>query len=404
MSLIKYLCMGAVLRTRLGHCIAAIVAVAFLMPSAPAHAAQKDDAYLEAFQLIQQGDALQKAGDKQGALRKYKKAESALQDFRRDYPDFGLKMVAFRLSYVAEKIALCSDKPVADNSKAAQPEMSTAVAAAGPVKLLNAGGEPRTMLRLHPKAGAQQKLDLSLKRAMEMQVGDMQSQAAKLPVIKTPMDVTVKTVSPEGDITYETVMGEPSLSGEAGSGEVDLGAMKRTLSSMKGLTGTGTITSRGVVKTSDVKAIPGADPNLKQAMDEMKEFFSQMATPFPEEAVGPGAKWEITKPIKFQGMTLTETATYELVSVDGDHITAKSSFVQNASNQKIQSPVMPGMKIDLTKMTGRGTGELQLDLAQLLPSMTTADSHSEFSMGMNAGGQKQSMNMKMDVSLKFEAQ
>lgn len=402
MSLTKYLCIGAALGTRLGNCIAAIVALAFLIPSAPALAAQKDDVYLEAFQLIQQGDALQKAGDKQGALRKYQKAESALQDFRRDYPDFGLKMVAFRLSYVAEKIALCSDKPVADNSKDAQPGMSTAVAAAGSVKLLNAGAEPRTVLQLHPKAGDQQKLGLTLKMAMEMQVGDMQNQAVKLPAFKMPMDVTVKTVSPEGDITYETVMGEPSVAEEGGGPAAD--AIKNSLASLKGLTGTGLISSRGILKNSDVKAVPGADPNLKQAIDQMKESLSQMATPFPEEAVGLGAKWEVSKPIKSQGMTLNQTTTYELLSVDGDHITAKSAFVQNASNQKIQSPAMPGMKIDLTKMTGRGTGELQLDLAQLLPSMATADSHSEFSMGMNAGGQKQSMNMKVDLSLKLEAQ
>jgi Family of unknown function (DUF6263) len=402
MSSIRYRYFGAVFSRRFWTFALAIVTLGFVLPRSPGQSAGKDDVYLEAFQLIQQGDALQKAGDKQGALRKYQKAESSLQGFRQTYPDFGLKMVAFRLSYVADKIALCSDKPAADNSKAAQPQTATAAAAAGPVKLLNAGAEPRTMLRLHPKAGDQQKLGLSLKMAMEMQVGGMQGQAIKVPAFKMPMDIAIKSVSPEGDITYEMVMGEPGMAEEGGGPAAD--AIKNSLASLKGLTGTGTISSRGILKSSEVKAVPGADPNLKQAMDQMKESFSQMATPFPEEAVGPGAKWEVTKPMKSQGMNLNQTTTYELVSIDGDHVTAKDSFVQSASNQKIQSPAMPGMKIDLTKMNGRGTGEMQLDLAQLLPSMATVDSHSDFTMGMDAGGQKQTMNMKLDLNLRFEAQ
>jgi len=64
---------------------------------------------------------------------------------------------------------------------------------------------------------------------------------------------------------------------------------------------------------------------------------------------------------------------------------------------------MPGMKIDLDKMSGNGTGQITLDLTHVLPPEGTIDLHSDFSMGMDMAGQKQTMTMKMDLSLHFES-
>jgi len=59
--------------------------------------------------------------------------------------------------------------------------------------------------------------------------------------------------------------------------------------------------------------------------------------------------------------------------------------------------------MDLTKMTGKGAGEITLDLAKLLPAKGTADFHSETSMLMNMGGQKRAMTTKLDLDFHFEA-
>jgi hypothetical protein len=64
---------------------------------------------------------------------------------------------------------------------------------------------------------------------------------------------------------------------------------------------------------------------------------------------------------------------------------------------------MPQVKMDLTKMTGNGKGEVTYDLTHLLPQEGTMEFHSEYAMSMNAGGQKQAMNMKMDANLRFDA-
>jgi len=135
----------------------------------------------------------------------------------------------------------------------------------------------------------------------------------------------------------------------------------------------------------------------------MKEFLTQLVAPLPEEAVGPGAKWEVKMPIKTQGMTIGQTTTCELVSLEGERLTTKSTVTQHAANQKVENPAMPGMKMDLSKMVGNGTGQHTSDLAHLLPAAGTGNVHSETSMSMSMGGQKQAISMKMDVNLRFEA-
>jgi hypothetical protein len=61
---------------------------------------------------------------------------------------------------------------------------------------------------------------------------------------------------------------------------------------------------------------------------------------------------------------------------------------------------MPGMKVDLTKWTAKGTNEFGLDATKLMPSSGTMELHSEMGMGLGIPGQ--GVNMKMDVSLHIE--
>jgi len=135
----------------------------------------------------------------------------------------------------------------------------------------------------------------------------------------------------------------------------------------------------------------------------MKDSFSSSSTPLPEEAVGPGAKWEYKTRLKSQGMAIDQTVDFELVSADGDHVNLRSTITQSAANQKISNPAMPTMKMDLTKMSGNGGGTSTLDLGKLMPVSGTLAEKTEMVMGMNVGQQKQTMDMKMDINVSIES-
>ncbi len=375
-----------------------LVLAVLLVALCPARAEEPEDIYLRIFALIQQADLLSSRGQTEKALPKYKEAQTRLDQFKRDYPEWNDKAVAYRLNYTTEKVALLSkEAPAGAETQPTQAGTKTAaLPSTAQVKLLDAGAEPRKVLRLHPKAGDKQALGVTMKMAMNIKAGEMPEQAMKLPAITIPMDVTVKSVADNGDITYEMVMGEASISDEPGAAPMVAEAMKY------GLTGTGIVSNRGITKSVEMKMPADADPQIRQVMDQMKESFSNVGALLPEEAVGPGAKWEARMALKSQGMTIAQTLRYQLASIEGERLAAKIEISQSSANQKMQNPAMPGVKVDLTRMEGTGTGDLTLDLAQILPLQMTMDLHSEMSMGMSIAGQKQAMSMTMDLNMRLE--
>jgi hypothetical protein len=179
--------------------------------------------------------------------------------------------------------------------------------------------------------------------------------------------------------------------------------LKQSLAGVKGVTSKGVISNRGVSKSAEVSVPAGADPQTQQTMEQMKEAMSSMTIALPEEAVGPGAKWEVKQMIQQQGMTIAQTTTRELLSLNGNVLKIKSTITQQAGKQKMQNPSLPGMKADLTKLTGEGTGEGEFDLTKLLTVQATAQMHTEMAMGMNVAGQQQTMTMKMDMDIRLES-
>ena len=83
-------------------------------------------------------------------------------------------------------------------------------------------------------------------------------------------------------------------------------------------------------------------------------------------------------------------------------MTVRGLVEQHASNQKIQNPAIPGVTLNLTKMTGKGGGDLTFGyLGRLLPGEGTSTFSSEAVMQMNAGGQKTSMTTKTTQNLRI---
>ena len=391
------------------HWFSSLMMLALLLPASLPAAEAPDTHYLRILRTIDQADVLVAGGNTNQATPKYREAQRELLKFKQENPVWNPKVVAYRLKYVGEKIeALTKPPPPAieptGTGAGAKPGDAAAAPAADPeIKLLEAGKEPRRELRLQPKPGDKQSLGMTMKIAMEMGAVGAGAQSMKMPAMKLDLEVTVKEVSTAGDITYETAFGNMSVVDEPGVNPQLAEAMKSSLGNVSGLSGTGVMSSRGGGTKADLKLPPGADPQMGQVMEQVNDAFAAFRTQLPEEAVGPGARWEVKQVYKSQGMAINQTATYELASLEGDVLTLKSSVTQGAANQKVQNPAMPGLKMDLTKMTGSGTGTITLNLAQVLPTEATMDSKSDVALAVDMGGQKQSMNMKLDMKLRLES-
>ena len=83
----------------------ALLLCAFFAVVAGARGEGPDDQYVRVYNLIQEGDALTSNGQSTQATAKYSEAQTGLQHLKTAYPDWNTKVVAYRLNYVAAKIA-----------------------------------------------------------------------------------------------------------------------------------------------------------------------------------------------------------------------------------------------------------------------------------------------------------
>jgi hypothetical protein len=337
-----------------------------------------DEQYIYIMSLIDRADALRKAGQADAARVKYQEAKTNLMNFKARNPLYEPKSVKYRLNEVTERADF---RPVEPSKTKLESETPVAKS---PVKLTEPGAEPRLMLRFHPKAGDTQQVTMTLK--MTVDTGVAGTPPITIPMMTMPMDLSVKSVSPSGDISYESVIGTVVVAEDTNLPPQALEGIKASLAGFKGVTVAGIMSDRGITKKLEVKAGAGTNPQVQQALEGMKEGLSDMGLPLPDESVGAGAKWEVKKPGKFQGLTAENTESFQLISADGDHISASFTVGQTASRQSVQ-------------IIGNTTGTNVLDLSKVMPMQVTASSHVE----INSGDSKK-QPMVTDTSFQIQSQ
>jgi hypothetical protein len=263
------------------------------------------------------------------------------------------------------------------------------------VKLLSPGKDPKKPMRMTAKVG----LRRTMVMRMKMAIGENKVPAQKLEIRMT-MNLNVTNVSADGDIRYEFKINEFKINmPEVVEDAQTVQAVKVALAWMQGIKGHVIVSSRGFTKEADLVLPPlyvngvaqtKMDPEIKQFMEESKQKIKQslqMSSPLPEEAVGVGAKWLTTLTVKQNGMVLKQSITSELRSLSGDAAKVSSTIKQS------------GMDVDVKSFTSSGNGEMNLDLARLIPSLATVHLTSSWLMSR---GQGQDMAMKLDMTMRMQ--
>src|SRR5262245_1669276 len=184
-----------------------------------------------------------------------------------------------------------SKLPLPDPAKLAEqpsPAAESPPPAGSTVTLLSPGSEPRRRLRFHVAPGAKQTGTMRMKMAMDMRFGG-NAQSVDMPTIVNVIESTAKRVTAGGDIDYEFAITDVDIGNDGGNRAIADG-MKGMLTSMKGLGGTITITSRGFTKSVNISIPPGVNPQVAQMMGQMKDMLGQLSAPLPEEPVGVGGR------------------------------------------------------------------------------------------------------------------
>ena len=92
--------------------------------------------------------------------------------------------------------------------------------------------------------------------------------------------------------------------------------------------------------------------------------------PFPEEAVGVGARWMGSTIVDSEQVELSQTTIYELLELTDNGGKMKVSVTQTAPPQVLPAPAeLPDAIINLTRLRSESTGEIAFDLSRVAPLM-----------------------------------
>jgi len=265
------------------------------------------------------------------------------------------------------------------------------------VKLLDAGAQPRKALRYKFQAGQSETMVMVMNTSMAMEMGDQKRPETKIPTTQMTMTLESKEVSPQGHLRYEFKMDKADVLDDPGANPMMVNAMKQSMNSLVGMSGWATVTPRGFTTDAEIKMPDGIDPVTEQAMDSTKQSMTQMSAPLPAEPVGKGARWQVSMPLETNGMKIVQTATYELLEVQGDKVKFDVEITQSAESQEMNMPgTPPGTKISLESLTTSGKGTVELQMTDLVPTsnvnMTTTNV-------VSANNQKIKTTMK--IGMKF---
>lgn len=274
------------------------------------------------------------------------------------------------------------------------------------VELLDAGAEPRKVLRFAPTVGDEFGYEMVQKSKQSMS-SPMGEQEFTVPPTTFGMVTKIDRVDDKGaEWTSEFVkidMGEVEAGGDPQMAEM----IKATMSEVLGMKiKSSALPSGEVVKVTyeSPAKLPADAASMTESAGE--ELSRNMTPCLPDKAVGVGGKWKVHRKMKSGGMVMTQTETYTVKSIDGDKVSLSFEGTQNAEKQQIDMGAQAStMELWVDSHSGTMSGTWDLDLKRPAPTSATVKMNAETKLSMKGAqeipmGQKVAMEATMSIKPK----
>lgn len=269
------------------------------------------------------------------------------------------------------------------------------------VKLLGAGSEPRSVLRYKFEKGRSETIRLVNQTQARMKLENGEAPAPVTPEIELLTTLRIDDLLPGPSARRSLSVDQVRVLPTKGVKKALIDQLQGLLSGVAELKGGDVIDDHGVLHEVSLDTSGVSKPELRAMMDALQQSFGQMGAPMPDEAVGVGAKWEVTTRLGTQGLALKQVSAYELTSREGDKGHLKISIRQSAPPGKFNPPGLPeGASAELVAMSSSGTGELDFDLSRCTPA-GQVESTTHLEMKANLDGEAQSLTVDTTVTVKF---
>ena len=287
----------------------------------------------------------------------------------------------------------------ATGAAGAPPTDAAAPAATAVVTLLDPGHPPLRKLRYAWRTDRRERLAMDLRTSVSTQLGAVK-QEMPLPPVHVTVDVDPQSVSPDGDLRYGWRVTSATTSVEPGALPQLADGMRAEVATIARLAGTATVTARGVCEelTVDPGSVVDAGAGTEM-VDQVSQQLRDLAAPLPEEAVGKGARWQKLSQLASKDARVTQTETFTLTDLEGDHGTLDDVLAQTAPSQPLRAPgVPPQAHARMDSMLASGDAKVRFDLTRLVPR-TTYDGTTTMVVSGSLGDGSRRVTMVMRVGI-----
>jgi hypothetical protein len=265
------------------------------------------------------------------------------------------------------------------------------------IEILSTGTGEKTQLRFTPVVNSRQTSTLTLKLDIK------EGMSISLPTTKLTLEVVVTQVDANGDIHFDFTYKNVDLLAEPGEPREAINALRPSLTPLIGLSGSIVVNSRGQTKRTQINLPPELDPTAKQIFEQLSTSLDQFYAPLPEEAVGTGARWRVSQDLNVNGIQLTQSAIYELVSNQNNVLDLMVLVEQEALPQAVTLPSIPdlpvGATLELRSLSSQGEGEMTFGLGQILPRRSILSSRSSVVLSFKPAANEQGISVNQDIAV-----
>lgn len=235
-------------------------------------------------------------------------------------------------------------------------------------ELLEAGAEPRRLLRYD--------LDNIQRSRAEVRVlseADLSADGQALPSMTIPEMVMEFTVSDierlDGDLVRARVASD-TMRFEAPENDPQAAQIAQMLNQQMGdISYSGSMNMNSAGQPSDVEfEINGESAMAEQMRSNLYSTLDQLATQLPSEPVGIGARWRVTQSVS-EGMPfpITTSAIYTLEESEGTRVVLGVTLEEMETPEVVNDPATgEELPVEIDELSVRGQGQLTTHLDRLL--------------------------------------
>ena len=179
------------------------------------------------------------------------------------------------------------------------------------ITVTRTGGAPRTQLRYVVPANHKARMNVTMRMSMGTTNGTdnlAERENQTIPTITVTADLAVTSVEPNGDIAYDLALSSMTVEATNGAHPMATRGLQAFVASIASTKGGATVSSTGVVKSMRLDVAHSA---IQKALGPVLDAVEHLAIPFPDAAVGVGARWEVREALEVGGLTIFRPTVFQ---------------------------------------------------------------------------------------------